>query len=334
MPDLADTNIASRSRFHLILCMHTCTHCLFELQKQGQTNTSSLNTWLHNTRCAGMQFAPENRTAFAALAAARQVDPAQLSDQQKAFYKVILRDQVLDLAAGKHGVPTPDEAKRLAGKALQFVASLDPAALRHEIATRNQAQAATIGLVKALAGSETPARVLNEFLVKADLQVGATMLGGSGNNAGTDDWNKTRAIAIDSAINRISPQDAKRLFEQAMAPDGPGRTLQFALAANTRKLADGDDAYALNAAGQLSMFNTVALSALGERGGVKGAAAVVRAASDAGSNATQADVNRILGSSKGRHVLADASAAIDARTVAFKQQVAAASSGRGGDPVG
>lgn len=279
----------------------------------------------------GMLFAPENTAAFGALAAQRGVDPAQLSAQQKAFYKDVLRDQVLDAAATQRGVPTPDAAKRLAGKALTFVASLDAGALQREIATRKQAQAATIGLVRALAESGTPGKTLHEFLLKADLTIGATTLGGSGNEAGTDDWNKARVIAVDSAIIRLSPRDAKRLFEQAMAPDGPGRALQFALAAKTSELAGASDGYGFLAAGQLSMFSAVALSALGERGGVKGAAALVEAVVDAGANATQADIDRMAASSKGRQAVADASAVIDVRTVAFKQQVDAAAEDRGDD---
>ena len=239
---------------------------------------------------AALLFAPENEHAFGKVLRDRNIDPANLTGAHKAFYKEALRDEVLSFAGENRRPPKPDETRELAGKALRYAASLTPAKIHEQTLVAKESQAAGVALARAFGGSGNVAKALNAFFEKADARLEATSLGGASGSAGGDDLGKARLLAMDSAINAMSPAMAKRLYEQAMVPEGAGRLAQFGLNAKLNDRAVSDDMHAMSAATQLASFNQEFLVKLGERGGAKDARGQVEAVSNAGFDVTKEEL--------------------------------------------
>ncbi|HMR32927.1 MAG TPA: hypothetical protein PKA13_16525 [Geminicoccaceae bacterium] len=249
------------------------------------------------------QYAPGS-SKLNALLAKNNVSPEDFTAQQHQFFSARLADQVAVSIDGTGQPPAPDDLKKFAKDAMEYTLNLDDRDMGDSRTRWDAGKDSAASALKALAlsggkGGDGSASI-TDFLGSMESLMVDTAMGQVVNGVGGQDIAKPIIRCIDAAIRDLSPQEARKLYEKAMAPDGGGRLALFAAGmANTeqREAAFHDPSAAHKAAGatQISDAMTRMLIALGERAGIKEAPKQIQDITNAGLDVDKTEVASGLG---------------------------------------
>jgi hypothetical protein len=227
---------------------------------------------------------------FAALAQRSGIDPGSLGAGQKELHDTLLRQHVaLAEARLAEGDALPAEAlSKIARRTLRYVAAIGPDAAAASLTGQRSVQEAGGAVLRGLQDDlRQPAR-LADALLSLHAAVNARLEDASLSNAddagGAEDYLKAVDIATESLVAGLSPDEARGIFDAAMAPGGAGRAMAFSLTGLCMVRADRDGFGAV-APKQLTDLGVGLLRALGERGGLGREPAALQAAMAAGEDA-------------------------------------------------
>ncbi|KPL54616.1 hypothetical protein ABB55_22280 [Prosthecomicrobium hirschii] len=237
------------------------------------------------------ELSPYGGSRFDDLAKKVGVDPDTLTGAQKRFYSQRLKDMALSDNVGrqrhaqKNGDEHPsfasaDDLEKIAGKLLKYAAGLDDKTIRSRDQAWTSAHGAGKQFAEFLAGSREGGPV---ELVKAlrifDSRLGnlkeETLTGGATGGVGGDDLATARFVGMDSMLARMSPDEARALYDDFMKQDSNARQLAFGLGAvlshsGMENKKDQELAMANSSAAQSMWANLKEfIKCVGERGGVE-----------------------------------------------------------------
>lgn len=229
---------------------------------------------------SAMRYAPE-APAFGKIATEANVPAGTLTANQKALYKDLLQLHVaatMQDPAIEKSITDKAAMRNQAVETLKQVVTLSDDAIRVQRQNLNASQRAGEHLARAFGKANDPVG-LTEALVRlqvagsADASVASFGRSGSGDASarGTD-------MVLARAMAGLSPSEARRLYERAMAPDGAGRALVFAAGVHSACVGDASHLDHLKLDRELSHgpaiellkdMSVKVLTALAQRGGIE-----------------------------------------------------------------
>ena len=227
---------------------------------------------------SALSLAPD-APGFAQLAADAGVDAEALGDDRKELYQRLLQQRVLE--AGRFGDPngpplSHDQLRDLAASTLGRVAALGDDGVAAAQARLAEQQDAGASLLRELGRPGSDGARLAHGLLRFEL---AAMASAKDVAQGGTDMRQalaqSRAIALDRVLADLSPRQARAIYEQAMAANGPGRAMLFGAAVQGCANAMHGDTNRAIAGMQLAHSAATVLAALGQRAGVEGAETAV-----------------------------------------------------------
>ena len=202
---------------------------------------------------------------FDLVAEQARVNPATLSREQKTYFQSRLREKVIASAMEEKEQPLGSAVQKLAVKLLKHTAQNVGAAAPQQIAAHQDTHRAAGQLLSAISGRGNPGQALLDFMRLADGIIEDSAMGGE---VGADDQLRPRLIAMDRAVARLGKRQAKALYDQLMAPDGPGRKALLAILVASDRISSLRNPYKAGAAGDMTQALKSVLGALAIRAGV------------------------------------------------------------------
>lgn len=211
---------------------------------------------------------------FRTLAHDAGIDPGRLSPKQQDF----IRERVMSLVSqsahtDRHpdGLVDKDEIKKIAKDVTRQVAKLSDQSIDDLRGQYKEAAKTGAGFMKAISSRSEGADAIVGRLADTVRDTGALPSAdtyfGKGEGLGADDFKTAADVSLRQAARRGSPSEASTGFNAAMAPDGQGRALLFALGALGELPGIGHDGYSVGALTKLTDTAKQAIVNLGQEGG-------------------------------------------------------------------
>jgi hypothetical protein len=211
---------------------------------------------------------------FDALAYAAGVNPTKLSGDQQTFIQdrvAGLVDQLSHTSRYADGLIDKAEIKKIAKDVTRQAVELGDDGIAELAGTYDEAATSGAELMSAVGNRSAGADEVVGSLATATRDVhelpSKDSYFGKGEGAGTDDFKAAINISMTQAAGKAEPEDAATGYKAAMAPDGQGRALVFALSALNELPGIGTDGYAVGALTKMSDTGRQSLAALGRQGG-------------------------------------------------------------------